>query len=261
MFSMGLRFVTLLLTGYFFWFSLFILSFRWIDPPFSRFSLRDNATNASVFKQDLRTQWVSLDELPSHLPLAVVASEDQRFYSHWGIDPDAIAQAIREYRQGKELRGASTITQQVAKNLFLSPSQSYRRKAVEAVIAVMIDALWSKERILEVYLNIAEFGPHIYGINKSAQYYYGKSATALDPVEAARMATVLPSPHRIEPIPASAYVKKRSRWILRNMSRLSGRSYLAEGSAAKKESSISNTLLSDDPADTVLVTRVKFNDR
>ena len=158
--------------------------------------------------------------------MALVASEDQRFYEHWGLDLAAIEEAVEENQRGKRTRGASTITQQIAKNLFLTSSQSYLRKGIEAGIAVIIDIFWSKERILEVYLNIAEFGPGMYGISTATDFYYDKLPSELTPKESARMVTVLPNPKLIEPQPPSEYVLNRSEWILRNMEQLSGLQFL-----------------------------------
>jgi monofunctional biosynthetic peptidoglycan transglycosylase len=177
-------------------------------------------------RYNLRQTWLPGNEIPDHLKLAVVASEDQRFYEHWGLDLAAIDKALEEKEKEGRIRGASTITQQVAKNLFLWPAQSYIRKGIEAAIAVSIELFWTKERILEVYINIAEFGPGMFGVNTASEYYYGKSGSGLDPIESARMATVLPNPKLIEPEPPSEYVLDRSQWILRNMEQLNGYSYL-----------------------------------
>jgi len=212
--------------GWSFWFCLLIIALRWINPPFSAFMLQQNWEEMGQERYNLRETWVPDEQLPDYMKLAVIASEDQRFRQHWGLDLAAIDQALDEKERTGKIRGASTITQQVAKNLFLSPAQTYLRKGIEAGITVLIEIFWTKDRILEVYLNIAEFGPAKYGIAKGADFYYGKAPNELTPKEAARMATVLPSPWRIEPKPASEYVVKRSDWILRNMQQLSGIRYL-----------------------------------
>lgn len=209
-------------------FCLLILLLRWVNPPFTAFTLQEEWNEFEQERYSLRESWISADEIPDHLKLAVIASEDQRFYSHWGLDLTAIDKALEEKEKRGRIRGASTITQQVAKNLFLSPAQNYLRKGIEAGIAVLIELLWTKGRILEVHVNIAEFGPGIYGINKASEYYYGKPASGLDPTESARMATVLPNPKIIEPEPPSEYVLGRSQWILQNMEQLSGLRYLPE---------------------------------
>ncbi|HBX65282.1 MAG TPA: monofunctional biosynthetic peptidoglycan transglycosylase [Balneolaceae bacterium] len=188
--------------------------------------LQQNWKELEQERYNLRETWVQGEKLPDYMKLAVIASEDQRFRQHWGLDLAAIDKALDEKKRTGRIRGASTITQQVAKNLFLSPAQTYLRKGIEAVIAVLLEVFWTKDRILEVYLNIAEFGPAKYGIARGADFYYGKAPDELTPKEAARMATVLPNPWRIEPTPASEYVVKRSEWILRNMQQLSGIRYL-----------------------------------
>lgn len=212
--------------GWSFWFCLLILALRWVNPPFTAFTLQVDRDRTEHETINLRENWISESEIPDHLKLAVIASEDQRFYEHWGLDLAAIDKALEEKEKEGRIRGASTITQQVAKNLFLWPAQSYFRKGIEAAIAVLIELFWTKERILEVYLNIAEFGPGMFGVNTASEYYYGKSGSWLDPIESARMVTVLPNPKLIEPEPPSEYVLNRSQWILRNMEQLSGYSYL-----------------------------------
>ena len=214
------------LLGWSFWFCLLIVVLRWVNPPFTSFTLQENWHEMGKERYNLRQSWVSVDDLPDHLKLAVIASEDQRFREHWGIDLAAIDQALEDNRKSDRLRGASTITQQVAKNLFLSSSKTYLRKGMEAVIAVLIDFFWTKDRILEVYLNTSEFGPAMYGIARGVDYYYDKHPSELTAEESARMATVLPSPWIIEAEPASEYVQNRSNWILRNMEQLSGIRYL-----------------------------------
>ncbi|MDR9414897.1 MAG: monofunctional biosynthetic peptidoglycan transglycosylase [Gracilimonas sp.] len=222
-------------------FCLLVLMLRWVNPPFTAFTLQENWDALKKDRYSLRQTWVPTQELSDHLKLAVIASEDQRFYEHWGLDLRAIDEALEEREIRGRIRGASTITQQVAKNLFLSPAQTYVRKAIEAGIAVLIEIFWTKERILEVYLNIAEFGPGMFGVNKASEFYYGKAATQLTPEESARMATVLPNPKLIEPEPPSKYVLNRSNWILRNMEQLSGRSFLPRTTKGKD-----TTLLSSD---------------
>lgn len=214
------------LLGWSFWFCMLIFLLRWVNPPFTAFTLQENWEDLGKERYSLRQSWVPNEKLPDHLKLAVIASEDQRFREHWGLDLAAIDKALEEKERNGRVRGASTITQQVAKNLFLTPAQTYFRKGIEAGIAVLIEFFWTKDRILEVYLNTSEFGPGMYGVNKASEFYYGKSASELTPKQSARMATVLPSPKRIEPEPASEYVVQRSQWILRNMQQLSGIRYL-----------------------------------
>lgn len=220
------KITTGVLLGWSFWFCFLILVLRWVNPPFTAFTLQEDWEELGKERYSLRETWVPDEELPDHLKLALIASEDQRFYEHWGLDPAAIEDAMEEKEQSGRVRGASTITQQVAKNLFLSPAQNYFRKALEAGIAVLIELFWTKDRIMEVYFNIAEFGPGMFGVGTAADFYYGKPVSALTPKESARMVTVLPNPKIIEPEPASDYVLNRSDWILRNMEQLSGTQFL-----------------------------------
>jgi monofunctional biosynthetic peptidoglycan transglycosylase len=202
---------------------LAILLFRFVNPPTSAFMLAYQLDNPP---RPLRHEWVPLSDISPWMPLAVVASEDQRFPHHRGVDVDAIRKAVSEYKAGEGLRGASTITQQTAKNLFLWNGRSFARKAIEAGLAVTIDGLWPKQRVLEVYLNIAEFGPGIYGVEAASQAYFGKPARYLSQAQAARLAAVLPNPKVLSVNAPSAYVQERVDWIQRQMAQLSGLRYL-----------------------------------
>jgi monofunctional biosynthetic peptidoglycan transglycosylase len=169
--------------------------------------------------------WISIDKLPTYMPLAVVASEDQRFPDHLGVDFAAISKALSQYDDGDGLRGASTITQQTAKNLFLWSGRSFVRKGLEAGLAVSLEALWGKKRILEVYLNIAEFGKGIYGVEAASQHYFGRSASKLTMNQAARLAVLLPSPRTRNPNALTYYLRQRVDWVERQMQQL-GPDYL-----------------------------------
>lgn len=204
-------------------FFLTILLFRVVNPPTSAFMLTYQLGTAP---EPLRQEWVPMAEISPWMPLAVVASEDQRFPYHAGVDFEAIRKAVSEYKAGEGLRGASTITQQTAKNLFLWNGRSFVRKALEAVLALGIDGLWPKERVLEVYLNIAEFGPGIYGVEAASQIYFGKPARQLSQTQAARLAAVLPNPKMLSVTSPSAYVQERVVWIQQQMNQLSGLRYL-----------------------------------
>lgn len=202
---------------------LAILLFRFVNPPTSAFMLAYQLDNPP---RPLRHEWVPLSDISPWMPLAVVASEDQRFPHHRGVDVDAIRKAVSEYKAGEGLRGASTITQQTAKNLFLWNGRSFARKVIEAGLAVTIDGLWPKQRVLEVYLNIAEFGPGIYGVEAASQAYFGKPARYLSQAQAARLAAVLPNPKVLSVNAPSTYVQERVDWIQRQMAQLSGLRYL-----------------------------------
>lgn len=203
-----------------------VLTLRWVNPAFTSFTLREDWENLNRERHNLREYWVEADALPVHLRWAVIASEDQRFYEHSGLDWMAIETALDERDRGERQRGASTITQQVAKNLFLWPGQSWVRKALEAGVTVLIELFWNKERIMEMYLNTAEFGPGLYGAGKATSVWFGKPATELSPVESARMAAVLSSPKRMRVEPPSPYTLERSSWILQQMKQMTGIEYL-----------------------------------
>lgn len=165
--------------------------------------------------------WVSSKNISPQMKLAVIAAEDQLFTSHWGFDFKSLKQAIEENMQGGRLRGASTLTQQTAKNLYLWGDKSLFRKAIEAYLTILIELLWDKQRILEVYLNIIEFGPGIYGVEAASREYFRKNAAQLSSAEAALLAAVLPNPYRLRVDKPSDYVRKRSQWIKQQMGSLS----------------------------------------
>lgn len=165
-------------------------------------------------------QWVDWENISPQLALAVVAAEDQKFPHHWGFDFQSIGDAIQERRTNKRLRGASTITQQTAKNLFLWDGRSFVRKGFEAWFALLMETLWSKKRILEVYLNIVEFGDGVYGVHSAATIFFDKEPSQLTRREAARMAAVLPNPKRFSVISPSGYIHQRTKEIERQMNNL-----------------------------------------
>jgi monofunctional biosynthetic peptidoglycan transglycosylase len=200
-----------------------VLALRWIDPPTSAFMLRDRFVNPQV---RIRHRWVPTDAISSHAKVAVIAAEDQRFPDHSGFDFASINDALKDIERGRRVRGASTITQQVAKNLFLWPGQSWVRKGLEAYFTVLIELAWPKQRILEVYLNIAEFGRGIYGVGAASETFFGKSPAQLTAAEAALLAAVLPSPKRMRVDAPSPYVQSRQQWILGQMRALGGEKLL-----------------------------------
>ncbi len=202
-----------------------VLALRWTDPSFTSFTLREDWEQFETERYNLRDYWVSYSDIPEQMKWAVVASEDQLFWEHRGFDVESIREAWEQRQTGERIRGASTISQQVAKNLYLSQRQSFLRKGVEAVITVFIELFWPKERIIETYLNIAEFGPGIFGIGKASDQFFGKHASSLTPEQASHMAAVLPSPKRMRVNPPSPFAAERSRWILRRMTQLSGIAY------------------------------------
>jgi len=198
---------------------LIVLPWRWLEPPDSAFMMRTRADGTEIDQR-----WVSWESISPHLPIAVVAAEDQTFPEHRGFDTESIRSALEE--EGSNGRGASTISQQVVKNLYLWPGRNWTRKGIEAYLTLFVEVLWPKQRILEVYLNVAEFGPGVFGAEAAAQNFFGKPALRLSAREAALMATVLPSPKRMSPGRPSPYVEERAAWILRQTEQLGGPSYL-----------------------------------
>jgi len=181
-------------------------------------------------ERDYRTdyRWVPLERISPQAAIAVIASEDQTFPFHAGFDFKSIREAVRAHERGRKLRGASTITQQVAKNLFLWPGRSLVRKGLEALLTVMIEALWPKERILEVYLNIAQFGRGIYGVEAAAHRFFHVGAAQLTRSQSALLAVVLPNPLRLHADAPSSYVLGQRDWTLKQMADLGGPAYLKE---------------------------------
>jgi monofunctional biosynthetic peptidoglycan transglycosylase len=205
-----------------------VLALRWIDPPTSAFILRDRffAWADDNSKYRYQHKWVDLERIAPPMRLAVIASEDQTFPTHRGFDFKSINSALDERERGRRTRGASTLTQQVAKNLFLWPGQSWIRKGIEAYFTVLIETFWSKERILEIYLNIAEFGPGVYGVEAAGLIYFRRPAARFTTYDAALLAAVLPNPTRLRAASPSAYVRSRQSWIVDQMRGLGGVSYL-----------------------------------
>jgi monofunctional biosynthetic peptidoglycan transglycosylase len=200
---------------------------RFVPPPSSAFMLA-RALEARLAGQHdfaIDYQWQPLEKLPPQLALAVVAAEDQKFPSHHGFDLDSIGAAWRARADGGRVRGASTLSQQVAKNLFLWSGRSWLRKGLEAWFTLLIETLWPKARIIEVYLNVAEFGDGVYGAPAAARRYFHRPALALGRGEAARLAAVLPNPRVLRVDRPSRYVWTRVRWIERQMAQL-GDAYL-----------------------------------
>lgn len=207
-----------------------VLLMRWWHPFSSAFMLSAKiaATSAGNSKYETHYTWVDLKRISPYAGLAVIASEDQQFPFHAGFDLKSIQDAMRANERRKRPRGASTITQQVAKNLFLWNGASYVRKGLEAWITVLIELCWSKERTLEVYLNIAQLGPGVYGVEAASRQYFRKPAARLSRAEAATLAAVLPNPVRMHADRPSAYVISRRDWILGQMRSLGGKQYLEE---------------------------------
>lgn len=205
-----------------------VLVFKWVSPPTSSFMIQRQISawwnNEDSF--ELTYRWADWEKISPYLKVAAITSEDQRFAEHWGLDIQAIQKAVDEYQDGRRLRGASTITQQVAKNLFLWSDQSYIRKGIEAYFSLLIELFWSKKRILEVYLNIAEFGNGVYGVKAASETYFKTDPENLNMIQSALMITALPSPRRYNLADPSPYMIDRRNWILQYMFYLGNTDYL-----------------------------------
>ncbi|MBK0080502.1 monofunctional biosynthetic peptidoglycan transglycosylase [Kosakonia sp. S58] len=206
-----------------------ILLFSILPVPFSAVMVERqlSAWLTGDFSYVAHSDWVSMDEISPWMALAVVAAEDQRFPDHWGLDVEAIEKALsHNEKHENRIRGASTLSQQTVKNLFLWDGKSWLRKGLEAGLTVTTEAVWTKRRILTVYLNIAEFGDGIFGVEEASQRYFHKPASRLTMSEAALLAAVLPNPIRYKAAAPSGYVRNRQAWIMRQMQQLGGEGFL-----------------------------------
>jgi len=192
------------------------LPLRWIDPMTSAYMVIDGRND----QRSVRQQWVPYEQISDHLKLAVIAAEDQKFPHHFGFDLDQIRDAVDSRLDGRPLRGASTITQQLARNLYLWPGRNWLRKGLEAGIAAPLELFVPKYRLLEIYLNIVEFDEGVYGAESAARHYFGKPASSLNRAEAALLAAVLPAPKQLDAGRPDAYLRERQRWILEQMDNL-----------------------------------------
>lgn len=196
-----------------------VILFRWVPVPVTPLMLiRCVEQKSDGKKMTLKHDWVSLEEISPKLQLAVVCSEDQNYLKHFGFDWGAIEKAMKANEQGKKLRGASTISQQTAKNVFLWPGRSYIRKGFEVYFTFLIEVFWNKKRIMEVYLNSIEMGNGVYGAEAAAQHWFKKPAVRLNKDESAAIASVLPNPVKYVANPPSGYISKRKAWIKQQMS-------------------------------------------
>ena len=201
-----------------------IVLLRWVDPITSSFMLQHQWKGSA--DQALNYQWRDWGELSPQLKIAVVAAEDQSFPVHYGFDFKSIKDALKQRQQGRSSRGASTISQQVVKNMFLWSGQSWIRKVLEAWLTLVLETVCSKQRILEIYLNIAQWGGNQFGAQAASQRYFSKNALQLNRYESAMLAAVLPNPVRFKVDKPSQYTLDRQRWILRQIRGLGGPGYL-----------------------------------
>ena len=206
-----------------------LLLLRWVPPPTTAFMLQDElaaASRAATMRMPYR--WTAWEDIAPQAAIAVIASEDQKFPDHHGFDVEAIRMALGDALQGGRLRGASTISQQTAKNLFLWPGRSFFRKGLEAYLTVLIELCWSKRRIMEVYLNVAEFGTGVFGITAASERFFDKRPAELTADEAALLAAVLPYPSGWRVDDPSRRVRRRQAWIRDQMTRLGGVALIEE---------------------------------
>lgn len=206
----------------FFWFILiticWVLLYKWIPVPTTPL-MAIRGVQQLQHNEDVRWnhEWVPLENISKNLQLAVICSEDQKFVTHRGFDVEAIEKVIDNYSADEQIRGASTISQQTAKNVFLWPQRSWIRKGFETYFTFLIELLWSKPRIMEVYLNSIEMGDGIYGAEAASKYWFSKSANSINKYEAAAIAAILPNPLKMKANPASPYIQQRKEWILLQM--------------------------------------------
>jgi monofunctional biosynthetic peptidoglycan transglycosylase len=205
-----------------------VVALRWVNPLTSAFmiSARLEALQDGNHRYRTEYQWVDLEAISPQAAIAVIASEDQQFPFHFGFDLRSIREAVRTHDRGGKLRGASTITQQVAKNLFLWSGRSFARKGLEAALTLTMETVLPKERILEIYLNIVEFGPGVYGVEAAARHFFHEHASALTREQSALLAVVLPNPRQLHVGAPSRYVLSQRDWTLKQMANLGGPAYL-----------------------------------
>jgi len=200
---------------------MMVLPLRWFNPVTTAFMLQDDSG-----REPLLHEWVSWTDVGTAMPLAAVAAEDQRFAVHFGVDWHSIRKSLDEAGDSSRLRGASTISQQLAKNLFLTPSRSFVRKGIEAYMSVVIEVFLPKRRILEIYVNVVELGPGIYGVGAASRYYFHKMPHDLSDRQAALLAATLPNPIQLKVDAPSAYLRERQTWIVSQMQRLRNEDWL-----------------------------------
>jgi monofunctional biosynthetic peptidoglycan transglycosylase len=208
---------------------LLVFAMRWINPVTSSIMIQRQISGLFDGEFELiKYHWVDYQDVSKFMPIAIVAAEDQNFRNHFGFDFKQIEKALKENKRGRRVRGASTITQQVAKNLFLWEGKSFVRKGIEAYFTLLIELLWDKQRILEVHMNIAEMGDKIFGVGTASVAYFKKPAAGLNIRQAALLAAILPNPKKYSAVKPSGYVRGRQNWIVRQINSLGGADYLKD---------------------------------
>lgn len=203
---------------------ILVVPLRWVNPPVTMVML--DRWHHSQKDTPLKQTWLAWDDIPDEAVMAVISSEDQLFFEHTGFDFNAIVLAIKSALQGKRLRGASTISQQVARNVYLWTGRSWFRKGLEVWFTLLIELCWSKQRILEVYLNIAEWGEGVFGLEAASRYHFQLSSDQLTPYQLALLASSLPSPLKYQPAQPATHLIKRAQWNLQQQQHLGGASWL-----------------------------------
>ena len=195
-----------------------VILYKWVPVPFTSLMLIRNVAHWSKGESaNFSHNWVSINEISPNLAKAVIVSEDQKFMEHFGFDLAALEKAYEGNKKGKRIKGGSTITQQTAKNVFLWPKRSYVRKGFEVYFTFLIEVIWSKERIIEVYLNSIEMGNGVFGAEAASQHWFRKPASKLNAYQAASIAAILPNPRKYKATNSSSYIEKRKSWIVRQM--------------------------------------------
>lgn len=208
---------------------LLVFAMRWINPITSSIMIqRQIKTIFTGQFEFVKYRWVGIDDVSNYVPIAIVAAEDQNFPNHFGFDFKQIEKVLKQNKRGKRIRGASTITQQVAKNLFLWEGKSFVRKGIEVYLTILIELLWDKKRILEVHMNIAELGENIFGVGIASLAYFKKDPAKLTISQAALLAAILPNPIKYSAAKPSGYVRGRQSWIIRQINSLGGPEYLKD---------------------------------
>lgn len=195
-----------------------VILFKFVPVPYTPLMLTRSIENKLAGNEMVCSHdWVPLEHISKNLQKAVIASEDGRFLTHHGFDFEAIQKAMENNEQGKKLKGGSTISQQTAKNVFLWQGRSYLRKGLEAYFTVLIELIWGKERIMEVYLNSIEMGDGVYGAQAACEYWYRKDASSLTKIQAAGIAAILPNPRKYKATNSSAFINRRKNRIVKHM--------------------------------------------
>jgi len=209
------KFIFKFLVGFVIFSVLWVLLYKYVPVPYTPLMAIRAAEGSNSYER--QHQWVDFEDISEEIKLAVICAEDQRFITHNGFDYEAIEKAYQQNKDGKRLRGASTISQQTAKNVFLWPQRSWFRKGLESYFTVLIETFWSKKRILEVYLNSIEMGNGVYGVEAAANHWFNTSAGNLSKHEAAAIAAILPNPRKYKATPRTPYLERRKQWVLRQM--------------------------------------------